>query len=578
MATISIPTNYEENVRRSSKNLSKTVRYTTMFGLNIPNYFKEVKPDDYLKVRGGTLLMSEPLIAPLMGNFKLREIAFYEPFSNLYGWYDNNTKLTTEELLSKHHHRFQIPNLANSDTLDFYAPQLEYTVPHETVDASIIPGIPRGGILDYIGVPPGFVATNEEENITIPVDRILAYIDVIRSYLRNTQEESIPYLVQPMELNPTEPRLTTQTVTIKLLDSLFKELRYQDDGVLFSDTATFPIGSGLAWFNNYLKQCLRGTNSGIFLAMFEPDYYNNFLNNKIGAVKSVVTVTNNTFNIHELYYKNKLQKIIDRYDISGGIIKDWSKTLWGKRIKRSVDIPDIIAANTRVISARDITITANNYQENPENTTYAGEMTGQINAADQGIKYNYGFDMEGIVLHVSSIIPMVDYTQGFSPALKSFDFASDYKPQLAQLGFQNVPRYIYSALPGTTSQGEITVPESAEESPLPDLDESVAKQIAWLEMMTDTNENHGQLSNFGNKEFWTFKRKFTPYYDIAPTKENSVLLKDSGEFRVTRYINPAEWNYIFQNQTLTDHNLIIQHAYNIKAVRPIGKRFMPDFE
>lgn len=567
MATIRIPKDYEQPINKAIHNPSKEIRYTGFCGLNVPAYFKRIYPNDNWRFDISTLLQSSALEAPLMGRFKLRTMAFFEPYSNIYGWYDNNTRTSTENLLSKKHWTFTISSATTN---------VEYN-PHDThsdAAAGVTPGIPRGSLLDFIGVPPGYVPYGYSNSnpslgdyVVINIDRVLAYLDVVRTYLCNNQEDNIPYYGYVS--NGASYDLGIKYYSRALLDELFMDLRYQTNGgdiSLVGTTATNRLVE-------YLNDCLVGPNAGLFFAMYEPDYYNNFLSSKVGVTKATVDTSGDSFSIHELYFQNSKQLLIDRFDLSGGTFSAWSKTVWGTRASRAADVPDIIGSTTTVIDPRNITAVANTYSNTSSQNTYTGELFGQINNAASTVnkKYKYilGSREDGILIIVQQLIPCVDYSEGFDIEILRTNFLDEYYPQFAQLGYQNVPKRIYSAMPPLNDDGiVINIDENNFK-----MDSSIAKQISWLDLMTDTNRVHGEFSNFGMYEYWVLKRRYTKY----ASAESSGNLRESS-FALTSYIDPLDWQYPFAGQTIGDPNFFFQINLDIKALRPIGKRFMPAFK
>lgn len=564
MTSTAIPLSYKPKVNKSAKNLSQVKRLSLLPGVNIPTLFSDMYPHDYFKISIDSLLQSNALQAPLMGNFKLRNICVFEPLSNLYGWYDNNTRQTTAEIMSKKMHTYAIPSTPPGND---YQPQLD------DPDSTEITGIPRGGIFDYLGIPPGTLNTDpseESSNLVICVDRILAYIDFIRMYSVNRQEESVPYLIGGLNSSITPVRY----VPISTLDSLFMELRYLKDGFAFGED-TVPSGNiGMLWFENYLSECCKGKNSGLFLALYEPDFFMNFLSNKVGTTVSKVSMdSSNSFTIHELYFRNKIQKIIDSFDLSGGVMSNWSRTLWGARPKGSRDVPDIIGSVTHVIDPSNVTIVSNTYNETAGTGSAAGELAGNINQYNNSRngsnnRFHFGTQEEGIFLVITQLIPLPDYSQGIDTPLTRLTYMDKYKEQLQRLGFQDVAQKIYSALPNTNSTGQNALGGTTGYN----VERNLYKQIAWLDLMTATNRVHGDFSNFGSKEYWTLNRRFATYSSMA--NGNRRLSR----FDFSKYIDPRDWQYMFAAQTASDHNFYLQLGFGIKAIRPMGKRFIPSMD
>ena len=94
-----LPKDYkEDDIKYSVRDLSFPKGMTFMQCLNVPIYGEELIPHDKFRIKFATLLQSNALQTPLFGRYKLRLSTFNCPLPNYYGWMDNNTKLTAEEL------------------------------------------------------------------------------------------------------------------------------------------------------------------------------------------------------------------------------------------------------------------------------------------------------------------------------------------------------------------------------------------------------------------------------------------------------------------------------------------------
>lgn len=563
MANIRIPQNYEQKINKALHDLDKEVRYTSHCGLNVPVRFKRIFPNDNFRMDVSTLLQTNALQAPLMGRFKLRTMMFFEPFSNLYGWYDNNTKTTTEELLEKRHWTYTYTGVATGE--DDYNPYND-----NPFSTSPIGGFPRGSVLDFVGVPPAGVVCGiggGTGELVINVDRVLAYLDIIRTYMASPQEDFIPYYAYQGTSSNKTPILKKYLRSD--LDQLFMDLRYQKNGGRLADVNTPAV----ARLREYLEDANTGPHAGLFCATYEPDYYNNFLANKVGRVRAEVDASEGTFSIHEMYFQNAKQLLIDRFDVSGGTFSAWSRSVWGSRASRSADVPDIIGSLTTIIDPRNITAVANSYSNMPDSNSFVGDMYGQINSADTSLRKKYKFVLgskeDGILVVMQQLIPCTDYSQGIDIELLRTNFLDEYYPQFSQIGFQSVPKSVYSLLPALDDGGKIITFDENNYT----FQTAVAKQVAWLDSMTDTNRVHGEFSNFGRYEYWVLKRRFSHYSSL----ESDGTLRDSS-FGVTAYIDPLDWQYMFAAQTLNDPNYFFQLNLKTTALRPIGKRFMPAFQ
>lgn len=556
MANIKIPTNYVEKVKRSVHDLTTERRTTLHSCLNIPIYSRKMMPNDSFQIDVSTLLQSNPLVAPLMSQYKLRVALFFEPLSNLYGWMDNNTRQSTEDLLKKVHHRLDLGmvSVGGDNKSDFCG---------------------RHSLCEYLGLPvsSSFSRGDSVAPFYMSVDKHLAYLDIIRNYYVNRQEENVPYVGQSF--------LSKTSVSIETLDQLFADLRFLKDGFTYNSSTT-GLGNyvGLDWFFSiYMRNAFLHSFGGLTYSMFEPDYFSNLLSNDVGTVKSNITVdSDGQVSMHEVYFQNKLQKLIDRFDISGGVFSKWMRTVWGTNPHRKLDIPEMIGSVTSIINANNITAVSNTYQPTADTGSAVGQLSGQINQHDnrwrdknRKFQFDYHAQEEGYLMAIVSLIPCVDYDQGMDIDLQRTTFADDYKPQFSQLGYQDVSTVTYACMPllmHDPNTGDTTTVSG--QSPQ-ERDFTVGKQVAWLDLMTDVNRSFGEFAQGGMYETWTLKRRFWRKPIISEFVENSTI-------NITRYADPMDFQYPFVMQTIEDPNFMLQVGFDVRAVRPIIKQVMPSFD
>lgn len=566
MAGLRLPFDYKQDIKYSVRDLSKDVRATIKPCVNYPIYFKKLYPHDKFDIDLATLLQSNPLITPLMGEYVLRASVYWEPDSNLYGWLDNNSKLSTDDLLTRKRHYIpseMLPTYVGTDSTSINNPCF------------------RGSLADFVGVPPvgtffsydgGVLNSGQPE---ICADRWLTYLDIMRTYYAASQENTIPYIYNA----PADPEtLNIQHVVRDRIDEYFIWLRQQKDGVAVN---AFQDYGDLNLFYQHF------TRGGLFCAQYEPDMLRNILYN-VDTSKISVSVADNQFTIDTLRFQNKLQRLVDRYDLSGGRFSSWLKTVWGSRSTKRMDIPQFLGTTSVIIDPNTVTATSNTFTEVPDGNdtgSVVGEMSGQINQANyKGRNRNKNFhhyvsvDEPGTLCIIVSLVPKVDYCQGLERELTETSFSDDYKPQFAQLGYQDVPYSDYSLFPAA-SDG---LPQTAAEYTGATARTVVGKQIAWMHLMSDVNRLHGEFATGGEYESYVLRRSFAKIPDdgwqTVGAVQPRLFAKDVTQVLPTYYADPRDWNYPFAYTSPTYDNFFLQVGIRIRAVRPIGKRFMPNLE
>lgn len=624
-----VPYDFKQDIDRSVHDLSVERRTTAHPCVNIPLWFKKVTANDSFEIDFSTLLQSSPLVAPLMGKFKLRTTLFFEPLSNLYGFLDNNQKRSTEDLLKENHHRWDI----YTETFRRDAPvepsfSDSYGYSFTQSAGSVSPfsnnfSVGRHSLFEYLGLPAGSVflhhLTMEEgsfssfitlsaypqvgfadspdysisddigdgvissfeqqfTNYYYNLDRVLTYLDIMRSYYVNRQEDNA---VWQTDLPIAVGAGTEANVPLETLDSLFMELRSQLGGYTFTPIGMGPAGAGMQWFaNEYLPKAFSGYFGGLFNTLYEPDYFSNMLSSDVGSISAKVS-SNGT--IHELYFANKLQKLIDRLDISGGVFSNWIRSVRGSRVSKRLDIPEIIGSVTHIIDPRNVTSVSNTYQDTVGSSL--GQMAGVVNQFDRMWKDNkdgvYSFDYhapeDGYLMAIVSIIPCVDYTQGIEPDVFKSYFVDDYTPQFQRLGFMQYNPLEFNALPARSEDSDgspvysgLIIPETEGEfitaQGIDTYSDTVGKHPAWMEMMTDVDRSFGEFSDGGMYQTWILRR---PFYRLRADGSSYV--------DITRYQRPLDFQYPFVAHTHYDPNFFLQLGVQCRAVRPIIKSIMPSF-
>lgn len=566
-----IPFDYEKKKQYSVRDMSVDKRMSIKPGTLIPIYFKKLYPGDKFDIDVSTLLQSNPLISPLMGEFVLRLSSFIQYDSNLYGWYDNNSKLSTNDLLRKNRHYISGNDLPN------------YSIGSSKATANKV--CYRGGFYDFMGIPPlsGFPNFDDSTFDTmykLCADRVLTYLDIIRNYFHASQTINIPYIEQVINQNVNQYYI--RYLSKDELDRYFIWLRQQPDGIdifdLTTDTsATNYFPEILAYFNTLRR-------GGLFCAQYEPDMLRNILLD-VDSTKVGVEIKDGSFSIDALRFQNKLQRLVDRYDISGGRFSSWLKTVWGSSANRRLDIPQFIGTTSFIIDPNTVTSVADT--TGTTDSSNLGQLGGNINQANYRGKnsrnntHHYvSVDEPATLCIIASLVPKVDYSQGLERELRETIHSDDYKPEFSQLGFQDVPWSDYSLYPNLDSSGQLVHINSGTSTTgdyLYEPDSVVGKQIAWMHLMSDVNRVHGEFSEDGYYHTWVLRRTFTKItaYD---TSTGLPVPKTTTQSNNYYYVNPFDWYYPFEITDGSLDNFFLQVGLNIRAVRPIGKRYMPTLE
>lgn len=566
-----LPVDYKKEVHKSVFNLSTIKRTTLLPGMIIPIYSRRCMAGDKFIIDINALLKSVPLSSPLYGTFKLQTAVFFDSDTNYYGYLDNNSKLSTQELLAKKAHRFDFQPFMES-LGEVCESDLAEKIFNGTFNNF------RGSVLDYMGMPSGMVTSGEYGGFfetPIDIGFILTYLNIFRNYYANKQASEFPFIANG---SFDSEGAIAYGGRLSTLDDLFMSLRNSTDGINFNTIQ--PDGSALKWFAEVYLPSLCHVSGGILLTTYLPDLYRNLLDDTFNTKVSRVSIeqfgaNKNTFTIDSLRFANKLQRLVDRFDISGGRFSDWLRTVWGVNTRKDMDIPEIIGASQSLIDPSQVTSMAGTEKAD------IGEFGGNFDNFAKQRKHSFVASTPGRVMVCVTLVPMVDYSQGIEPELLETDFSDRYFPEFENLGYQKVPQLWYNA----STDGGIYYAAAPGESPHEfrgdgwqnSVDKSVGKQVAWLPLMTDVNRCHGEFGNRGYYENWVLKRR---YQTISRDLRDENTPEHSFHFytRINQYVSPVEYQYPFITRQISDPNWFLQMAIDVKAIRPKGKRFMPNLE
>lgn len=601
MAKTLIPKNYKANIDRAMHNLYQEKATTLHPMLAIPIYYRRLfrgQRVDFAVLE--SILRSEPTFAPLLNNWRLEFQWYFDSDANRYGWIDNNTRLTSEEVMNRKHHTCLFPHLL--------------TVEGEPGSHIVTQSVQRHSLHDYAGVAPQFIylideTADETDILNMPansmnIDFHLTYLNIIRNYHVNRQFPSIPYVgIQYYDnITPDTANLGTDTYDLEDMDNLFMFLRSCPNGVKFdatddgliTGTSTYPCdapqslidyyGDAVRKFNRYLMAC-RHSFGGLFCTQFEPDLYQNLLSQDQQLLRSMVTTETidgqTGITIEQFRLKNHLQGLYDKIFVSGGTDRDLSRTLWGIESNRDYDIPELLCVHSEIIGTNLIQSSTAGESRGASSETYSnvpGSMAGNINTRrGKGRSQRFTAKTAGSLMCIVTLTPIISYSQNIERHLLENNFMDEFTPDMARKGFENVPLSDYCVLPTGYVSGFPSTDVHSSDEFFPYLDtsrtitQSVGKQVAWLREMTAVNRVHGDFSNGGEKNDWVLRRDFQQLNSFDTSSGDSFLRNV-----ITPYGHPLAYQYPFVSQDLNSPNFNLQCAFKVDTYSPVPRKFMPN--
>lgn len=558
MANYVFPKVDEVKPPHSKRDLSLYKQATFSVGPLYPILTIDTLPDDWMKIRTIAALESLPMLGPVRGRWKLSFDYYFEPWSNLYGYMDNNRKMTTESIIDEYLWTVPVGG-TNAISYDNPSEKSRFGI-RDLVQYYFVNG--KGSLLDFLGVPVGYfgdVKIPSNGNLMVypkpyNASGFLSYVDIVRNYYVNNQELDIPFVsCMPLDINaePIEGFEFYNRISLDYLDSYFDNLRYLsrkgisdiessiiDDcseyNLITDDNgrSTHTIGSILASAQQRVRKqgasvtevsnlYLANTpNCGLFLRTYRMDLLRGIMNMNVGEYKSVVDTSAGNFDVTTLMFANKLQTLINRIDVTGGRFTDWIRTRWGVKPNIEVDRPIYLGSHSTWLDTIDVVASASGNSgdsDNNNSTSYLGQQVsygqGQLGAGDQR-PIICSMNQYGTLQCIMSLVPDVVYSQGFELNTIKTKFMDLFDPAFNQLGYQDVRREELSAFPNLLwlDDGKDVDVEYGFLYNVP-LDSVVGKRVAWSEYMASLPRAHGDFAFGESLDWWTNSRVYQSYQE-----------------------------------------------------------------
>lgn len=291
---------------------------------------------------------------------------------------------------------------------------------------------------------------------------------------------------------------------------------------------------------------------GLAIKTYQSDIFNNWINtewidgeNGINAI-TAVDVSDGKLELDTLILAKKVYNMLNRIAISGGTYNDWIETVYTTDYISRSEIPEYQGGMSSEIQ----------FQEVISNSTTEGEPLGTlagrgINVGKKGGDITVKVTEPCYLIGICSITPRVDYSQG-----NDFDIMLDnldqiHKPQLDQIGFQDLLTWKMDAEQIVYANGVLK-------------EYSVGKQPAWIDYMTNYNKTYGNFAVGESEAFMVLNRIYkTEWEGNTPKLNNST------------YIDPQAYNYVFADTDLQSMNFWVQIGFDIEARIVMSAKVMP---
>jgi hypothetical protein len=317
---------------------------------------------------------------------------------------------------------------------------------------------------------------------------------------------------------------------------------------------------GLPFKTENGKKSILGTQEGLALKTYQSDKFNNWINTEwidgAGGVSEVTAVdtTGGSFTIDALSLAQKVYKMLNRINMSGGSYNDWINAVYSHDAVRKTETPVYHGSLIKELAFEEVISNAETETSNGEQAlgTLAGRgrLTGKHKGGSMVIKSHEPCYVMGIV----SLTPRIDYSQGnkWDVNLKTLDDL--HKPDLDQIGFQDL----------ITDEAAWFDTEIDSANGMKKVYGTIGKVPAWLNYMTSVNVTKGNFAEQNQEMFMTLNRR----YEVDATTHG---IKD-----LTTYIDPSKFNHIFADTNLDSQNFWVQISVNNTARRKMSAKVIPN--
>ena len=305
---------------------------------------------------------------------------------------------------------------------------------------------------------------------------------------------------------------------------------------------------------------LLNSQEGLLVKTYQSDLFNNWLQTEwidgpdgISAITSI-DVSDGLLNLDTLNLAKKVYNMLNRIAVSGGTYDDWLDVTYDHdRYKRSTS-PMYLGGLIKELIFQEVV--SNAAAEGASGKQELGTLAGKGRMSDKhkGGQLVINVDEPSYIIGIVSLTPRIDYSQGneWHIHLKTMDDL--HKPELSQLGFQELLTEQMAWWDTTYDTGTAKW-----------VTRSAGKQPAWLNYMTSVNKVYGNFAVKDNEMFMVLNRR----YEYEPTGTGNI--KD-----LTTYIDPSKFNFIFAQSSLDAQNFWVQIGIEAYARRKMSAKIMPN--
>lgn len=514
-------------------------------GLGYPIYCREALPGDQIQLEFKHLMNTQAILNPLYGSYRLQICVFFA-----------GTSLYVPRLW-----RNGFMSADSRGILDVSYPtyNLSATDPITRVHESSLPA--------FLGLGVGygrFSSGTPSKGFYVNLIPYLMYYDIFRHYYANRQEDYFPVMVTSWN-NPDRVR----RFSLAGLDNLYLNLPVSGGSMnsngYISNTPIPQLFTSQQVGSAVVSPSMIAPLGGLFQCCYMPDRMNVILSDAFFN-KNVSTVTVSTvgdsFQVDQLVTAKKLWNARSKDVVTNGTFKDWIRVHFGVTPKIMDDMPTFCGAVSSDILFEDIRATTS--AKIGESDQFLGDKGSSAIGYGDSRRFNIVADRPGYVMAIATLVPRVDYYQFTERYALHSKLSDSFMPEYNGIGYQDV---LVSDL-NTEFPREWNSLVEAPDGANP-FTQSVGKQPAWIEYMTAVNKIRGTFCS--TERSWVLARDMR----ADPIEGNGESPADNTNY--SAYIDPADWNQPFADQSATAQNFYAQFYIRDRVRSTVLKRLRPKF-
>lgn len=523
--------------------LSHYLRTSMAPGLGYPICCIPCNPGDYHQLEFKHLMNTQAILNPLYGSYRLQICVFFAGVS-LYVpklWRNGSMLQSNTGLLDAN---FPIFNPASHKPM--------YQVDPSSLPAFLGMGYHSGR---FSSAPSSF---------SVNLIPYLMYYDIFRHYYANRQE--VFYYVMTANWSASDKRVSPYDLS--KLDDLYMSLPYSGGDMTSSTSlAQTPITGlfSIPTSSTYKAPFMTVPLGGLWQACYMPDRMNvilndNFFKNNVTTV--TVSTVGDSFQVDQLVTAKKLWNSRNNDVITNGTFKDWIRVHFGVTPKIMDDMPTFCGATSSDILFEDIRATTS--AKVGDFDQYLGDKGSSAMGYGDSRRFNIEVDRPGYIMAIATLVPRVDYYQFTERYVRHTKLSDMFRPEFNGIGYQDV---LVSDLNTEFPEGwDASTVTAVDNNPFA---QSVGKQPAWIEYMTAVNKIRGSFCT--TEKSWVLAR------DMRGDTDPSAAVSPVQNTAFTAYVDPADWNQPFADQSPTAQNFYAQFYLRHRVRSTVLKRLRPKF-